>query len=94
MDAITFLLPTSLDISIVNETKIDMVAQLQTDTPIPHINIDASQLSRVDTAGLQLLTALVIDINRQKINFTWQNVSDEIIQCAQRLGLNALLKLN
>lgn len=94
MDAITFLLPISLDISIVNETKQEMVTQLQTDETIPHINIDASQLSRVDTAGLQLLTAFVIDINRQKIDFTWKNVNDELVVCAQRLGLNELLKLN
>lgn len=94
MDAITFLLPPSLDISVVNETKQMMVEQLQSDESIEQVNIDASELARIDTAGLQLLTALIIDMNRQKLNFSWQNLSDELVESAFRLGLGDLLKLN
>jgi len=94
MDAITLSLPQSLDISIVNESKESMIEQLHCDTPITHVNIDVSELSRIDTAGLQLLTALVIDINRQNIELSWLNLNDELISSASRLGLDNLLKLN
>jgi anti-anti-sigma regulatory factor len=94
MEAITFSLPPSLDISLVNETKEAMVEQLHCNKAVTHLNIDAGQLTRIDTAGLQLLTALVIDINRQNIEFSWLNLNDELVNSASRLGLNELLKLN
>ncbi len=94
MDAITFCLPQSLDISVVNETQQMMLTQLQSQQDIDQVNIDAGELSRIDTAGLQLLTALVIDINRKSIDLSWKNVNDELLLSASRLGLNHLLKLN
>jgi len=94
MDAITFSLPQSLDISIVNESKESMIEQLHCDTPITQVNIDVSELARIDTAGLQLLAALVIDINRQNIELSWLNLNDELVDSATRLGLDNLLKLN
>tara|TARA_B110001452_G_scaffold266195_1_gene272436 strand:- start:144 stop:428 length:285 start_codon:yes stop_codon:yes gene_type:complete len=94
MDAITFCLPQSLDISVVNETQQMMLTQLQSQQDIEQVNIDAGELSRIDTAGLQLLTALVIDINRKSIDLSWKNVNDELLLSASRLGLNHLLKLN
>lgn len=94
MDAITFCLPQSLDISVVNETQQLMLTQLQSQQDINQVKIDAGELSRIDTAGLQLLTALVIDINRKSIDLSWLNVNDELLTCASRLGLNHLLKLN
>lgn len=94
MEAITFQLPQSLDISVVNETKEMMVQKLHTEKTVEQVNIDARELSRIDTAGLQLLTAFIIDINRQKIEFSWQNVNEELVNSASRLGLNNLLKLN
>lgn len=94
MDAITLSLPHSLDISLVNEVKSMAIEKIQSDTPPEHINIDAQELIRIDTAGLQLLTAIVIDLNRQKINFSWENISDELANNSTLLGLNELLKLN
>ncbi|WP_435273871.1 lipid asymmetry maintenance protein MlaB [Psychrobium sp. nBUS_13] len=94
MEAITFCLPQSLDISVVNETQQLMLTQLQSKQDINQVNIDAGELSRIDTAGLQLLTALVIDINRKSIDLSWINVNDELLTSASRLGLNHLLKLN
>ncbi len=94
MEAITFCLPQSLDISVVNETQQLMLTQLQSQQDINQVNIDARELSRIDTAGLQLLTALVIDINRKSIDLSWINVNDELLTSASRLGLNHLLKLN
>lgn len=94
MEAITFCLPQSLDISVVNETQQLMLTQLQSQQDINQVNIDAGELSRIDTAGLQLLTALVIDINRKSIDLSWINVNDELLTSASRLGLNHLLKLN
>jgi len=94
MDAVTFCLPQSLDISVVNETQQLMLTQLQSQQDINQVNIDAGELSRIDTAGLQLLTALVIDINRKSIDLSWINVNDELLTSASRLGLNHLLELN
>jgi hypothetical protein len=51
MEAITFSLPSSLDISIVKETKEAMVEQLYCEVSVTHVNIDAGDLSRIDTAG-------------------------------------------
>ena len=94
MDAVTLSLPQSLDISLVNETKSMMIEQIQSNTSLHHINIDAQALIRIDTAGLQLLTAIVIDLNRQQMKFSWKNISDELATNATLLGLNDLLKLN
>jgi len=94
MDAITLSLPQSLDISLVDEMKSMMIEQIQSNTSLDHINIDAQELIRIDTAGLQLLTAIIIDLNRQKIKFSWENISDDLVTNASLLGLNDLLKLN
>lgn len=94
MDAITLSLPPSLDISLVDEMKSMMIEQIQSNTSLDHINIDAQELIRIDTAGLQLLTAVIIDLNRQKIKFSWKNISDELANNSALLGLNDLLKLN
>jgi len=94
MDAITLSLPQSLDISLVNEMKSIAIEKIQSNTSPEHINIDAQELIRIDTAGLQLLTAIVIDLNRQKIKFSWENISDELANNSTLLGLNELLKLN
>jgi anti-anti-sigma regulatory factor len=94
MDAITLSLPQSLDISLVNEVKSMAIEKIQSNSSPDHINLDAQELIRIDTAGLQLLTAIVIDLNRHKINFSWKNISDELASNSALLGLNELLKLN
>lgn len=94
MDAITLSLPQSLDISLVNETKNTILEQIQSDNPIKHIHIDAIKLVRIDTAGLQLLTAFVTQCNAKNINFSWKNINNELTNSALSLGLFDVLKLN
>lgn len=94
MDAITLPLPQSLDISLVNETKNTILEQIQSDNPIKHIYIDAIKLVRIDTAGLQLLTALVTHCYAKNIKFSWKNINNELTQSALSLGLFDVLKLN
>jgi len=94
MDAVTFDLPQSLDIAVISsyfEEISDSVSELTQDT---NITINAQALSRIDTAGLQLLVALVIELTTRKINISWQNTPDELVVNARHLGLLELLKLD
>ncbi|WBA09067.1 STAS domain-containing protein [Salinivibrio kushneri] len=77
----------SLDISQVQQIKADWEAK-KTDNP--SCVIDASQLGRVDGAGLQLLLGLVLSCD----DIQWQNVPDCLHMSAQHAGMTTLLKLN
>lgn len=94
MDALTLSLPQSLDISVVTENQQMILNQIHSDIPFEHIYIDAEKLTHIDTAGLQLLTAVVIQFNTKNIDFSWKNISTELSVNATRLGLYDVLKLN
>ncbi|MEW6728678.1 MAG: STAS domain-containing protein [Pseudomonadota bacterium] len=54
------------------------------------IDIDASRLEHVDTAGMQLLYAFVRDARRMNKAVRWHHLSAAVRDAAQVLGMDAL----
>ena len=57
------------------------------------VQIDATAVDRVDTAGLQLLAAFVRDLRAESRQVEWVGCSDALNKAAQALGLHAALCL-
>jgi len=57
------------------------------------VDLDASQVSRVDTAALQLLYALIKKLAEQDRTVVWLSPSETLRQAAASLGLVAMLGL-
>jgi len=91
MDALTITLPEELNISEVTHFHTSIVDKLSQLAPQQQININASELRRIDTAGMQLLVALISEASTQTNKLTWQNPSDSLTQCAAHLGLSDIL---
>ena len=51
------------------------------------ITIEAEALSRVDTAGTQLIYAFVKEAKNRSLSLTWKSKSDALAECAATLGL-------
>ncbi len=51
------------------------------------ITIEAEALSRVDTAGTQLIYAFVKEAKNRSLSLTWKSQSDALAECAATLGL-------
>lgn len=51
------------------------------------ISIQAEGLNRVDTAGVQLLYALVKEAKSRAVSLTWLSVSDVLVDAAETLGV-------
>jgi len=58
------------------------------------IKISASNVSRVDTAALQLLSSFFKSMHSAGTEVTWDGVSDELVAAAKLLGLIQSLKLS
>ena len=57
------------------------------------IEIDASKVEKIDTSGLQLLTAFSIQANAQAIELEWRSPSEPFIAAAKLLDLTQYLGL-
>ena len=57
------------------------------------VQIDATAVDRVDTAGLQLLAAFVRDLRAEMRTVEWVGCSDALRKTAAALGLEAALCL-
>lgn len=55
------------------------------------LSIDAGQVHMIDTAGLQLLLAFVVELKNQNRSVKWLNVSPAFKETAELLGLTAPL---
>jgi len=55
--------------------------------------IDAGAVARVDTAGIQLLVAMVLPRKRRGGPWTWVGVSPALREMAARLGLSDVLSI-
>jgi ABC-type transporter Mla MlaB component len=62
------------------------------DEPLP-VTLDATALQRIDTAGLQLITAFVRDRTGQGRTVEWQGTAPVLTTAAQLLGLASVLRL-
>jgi anti-anti-sigma regulatory factor len=52
------------------------------------LRVDGSRVQRIDTAGLQLLAALVADAARRRIGFEWSECSEALTSTARLLGMD------
>jgi ABC-type transporter Mla MlaB component len=54
------------------------------------LRVNASEVSKVDTAGLQLLVALKTEMDQQRSAIEWISITDELRRAAQFMGLQHL----
>lgn len=57
------------------------------------VTLDISAVQRIDTAGLQVITAFVRERESQGRQVEWRGSAPALTNAAQLLGLTALLKL-
>ena len=57
------------------------------------VELDASELSRIDGAGLQLLAAFALELGQRGHALHWHGVSEALAKGAQVSGLANLLGL-
>jgi ABC-type transporter Mla MlaB component len=55
------------------------------------VELDLVSVSRIDTAGIQLLLAFVFDMKRQGRSVSVVDASDVVRQCAKSAGVAELL---
>ncbi len=58
------------------------------------IKIDASQVTSIDAASLQLIYALWREANKLDIEISWQGPSDALLDAARLLGMESSLQLD
>lgn len=80
----------SLDIRVVEEIKTGLIHALETGKAI---TLKSEAVERIDTAGLQLLCALVNDAKAKDLVVQWESPSQTIIEAAQLTGLTNTLGL-
>lgn len=57
------------------------------------IELDGSELERVDGAGLQLLLAFMQEAERQQVDCSWAESPAMLVDAARLLGMDSALKL-
>ncbi len=80
-----FTLPSQLTIVQAEECKANLL-QLITENDV--IELDDSQVTVIDTIGVQMLLALVTEIAAQKKKLIWNSGSNVIKESVKKLGLN------
>ena len=58
------------------------------------VALHADEVHKVDTAGVQLLYALVMALQAKGVQWAWVDPSQKLKASAKLLGLSALLKLS
>ncbi|MEZ9232152.1 STAS domain-containing protein [Vibrio amylolyticus] len=83
------LLGESLEISTVMDAKVQYAGWLKQSSSL---RIDASQVSRVDAAGLQLLASLFISAKQLNLNVELSQSSPVFTEAVETLGLAEAIK--
>lgn len=87
----TLKLPEEISIANAGDWQDKLTAALQ-DTS--SLMLDASELSRVDTAGVQLLAVLFKQAQASSVSIGWSASSATLETTASQLGLKSALLLN
>jgi anti-anti-sigma factor len=58
------------------------------------IELEASTVEKVDTAGLQVIVALSRELEKSGGNIVWKNPSEKVVHAVSTLGLNPFLAMN
>lgn len=77
-------------IDAIAERRAELAQALMSDSDV---TLDLRALSRIDTAGLQLLAAFVLELGRRGQRVHWQGVSNIVLEGARVMGLGGLLGL-
>lgn len=80
-----FKLPSELTIVQVDECKNSFLDYLENNDELA---FDDSELTRIDTVGIQLILSMVSHIASQKKHLKWQVTSSLISQSISQLGIN------
>lgn len=90
-EAITVSCGEVLDISRVSEfyTELEMIINEG-----KSIELDASELERIDISGLQLLLSFYQKIKSSGHEFCWSSPSEQLVRSASLVGLDKLLGLS
>jgi len=59
-----------------------------------HITIQASEVTRADTAGIQLLHAFVVAAKERQITLDWDSPSEKLCLAADILGMKKILGIH
>ena len=86
----TLALPAECLVSEAGSLKGNLAALL--DEPLP-VTLDIAALQRIDTAGLQVITAFVRERAGHGRTVEWQGTAPVMTTAAQLLGLTTLLRL-
>ena len=84
-------LPKTLTIQSVSADHKDLSERI-IDIEAP-VQLDAGTIEEIDTAGMQLLLALISELNTQSLKVEWQSPSEVLIQTAAILGMSEALAL-
>jgi ABC-type transporter Mla MlaB component len=86
----SFALATECMVADARALKASLAAFLN--EPLP-ITLDVTALQRIDTAGLQVVTAFVRERAVHGLPVVWHGTAPALSSAAQLLGLTSLLKL-
>lgn len=87
----TLKLPEELSIANVAEWKSKLSSLLHEPSPL---TLAADELSRVDTAAIQLLAAFAVKVQASDMELQWNNPSDALKKTAKQLGMLQSLVLD
>ncbi len=79
-------LPESLTVAAIHPIH-EQFERLVDDQANDHIILHASAVQRADTAGIQLLYALVVAAKERQITLSWNSPSEKLRTAAQVLGM-------
>ncbi len=85
MSASVIKLPLELTIAQVEQLKQEVMEVVSNSTKI---SIDDSEITRIDTTGVQLILAIVTHISSLNKELTWQCDADCIVESIKQLGIN------
>ncbi|RYZ80763.1 MAG: STAS domain-containing protein [Moraxellaceae bacterium] len=85
--SLDFELPDQLTVGYVQAIH-EQLETLVDDKKNDHIILHAAGVTRADTAGIQLLYALVLAARERRIALTWDNPSEKLRTAAQILGMS------
>ncbi|MEY4590317.1 MAG: hypothetical protein RL497_2393 [Pseudomonadota bacterium] len=91
--SLTFELPEQLTVGYVQSIH-EQLETLVDDKQNDHIVLQAAGVARADTAGIQLLYALVLAAKERQIALTWDKPSEKLRTAAQILGMASHLGIH
>lgn len=87
------VLPTNLTISNLKDLHDEMEVMIEKND-FDNVSIEAKNVERVDTAGIQLLLAFKKSLKEREIAINWQHPTEQLRTAAAMLGLDEKLRFN